>query len=174
MIQDQDDYLTAGVMFGRCVAWVVDICLIGLLMGLFYWVLGMFGILTLGLGFWLWPAVSAVPFCYNMFSLLGAASATPGQRMMGLTVRRDEDLGPPTFPQAAVSTVLYYVTLATSGFLLLVALFTRRHRTLHDWLSGLVVVRRRAWASLTDSLTDSLTPGAQPWTMYHGSLDRPA
>jgi len=166
MIPDQDDYLTAGVMFGRCVAWVVDLCLIGLLMGLLYWVLWMFGVLTLGFGFWLLPAVSAVPFAYHMLSLLGARSATPGQRMMGLTVRRDEDFGPPTLAQAAVSTVLYYATLATSGFLLLVALFTTRHRTLHDWLSGLVVVRRRA--------LESLTPSVGPWTMYHGSLDRPA
>ena len=166
MIQDQDDYLTAGAMFGRCVAWVLDMVLIALLMGLLYWLLGMFGLLTLGLGFWLWPAVSAVPFCYSLFSLLGAASATPGQRMMGLTVRRDDDLGPPTLPQAVVSIVLYYVTLGTSGFLLLIALFTRRHRTLHDWLSGLVVVRKRALVSLT--------PGAEPWTMYHGSFDRPA
>ena len=86
--------------------------------------------------------------------------------MMGLTVRRDDDLGPPTLPQAVVSIVLYYVTLGTSGFLLLIALFTRRHRTLHDWLSGLVVVRKRALVSLT--------PGAEPWTMYHGTFDRPA
>ena len=166
MIQDQDDYLTAGVIFGRCVAWVVDLCLIGLTMFLLYWVLLMFGVLTLGLGFWLLPAVSAVPFAYHMLSLLGAASATPGQRMMGLTVRRDEDFGPPTLARAAVSTVLYYGTLATSGLLLLVALFTPRHRTLHDLLSGLVVVRRRA--------LESLTPRAGPWTMYHGSFDRPA
>ena len=170
MIPDQDDYLTAGVLFGRCVAWVLDLCLIGLLMVLLYWVLWMFGVLTLGLGFGLLAGVPFVPICYHLFSLLGSRSATPGQRMMGLTVRRDDDLGPPTFAQAAISTVLYYATLATSGLLLLVALFTRRHRTLHDWLSGLVVVRRRA----LESLTDSLTPGAEPWTMYHGSLDRPA
>ena len=165
MIHEQDDYLTAGVMFGRCVAWVVDLCLIGLTMVLLYWVLWMFGVLTLGLGFGLLATVPFVPACYHLFSLLGAASATPGQRMMGLTVRREEDLGPPTFARAAVSTALYYATLATSGLLLLVALFTRRHRTLHDWLSGLVVVRRRA--------LDSLTPRAEPWTMYHGSFDRP-
>ena len=144
MIQDRDDYFTSGVMFGRCVAWVVDLCLIGLLMGLLYWVLWLFGVLTLGIGFALLPVVSAVPFAYHMLSLLGARSATPGQRMMGLTVRREDDYGPPTLAQAVVSTLLYYATLATSGFLLLVALFTPRHRTLHDLLSGLVVVRLRA------------------------------
>ena len=166
MIRDLDDYLTAGTMAGRCVAWLLDLVFIALLMALFYWLLAMVGILTLGFGFGLIPAVSAVPFCYHMFSLLGPSSATPGQRILRLTVRRNDDLGPPTLAQAAVSTILYYATLATSGLLLLVALVTRRHRTLHDLLSGLVVVRRKA--------LESLTPGAEPWTMYHGSLDRHA
>jgi uncharacterized RDD family membrane protein YckC len=85
-----------------------------------------------------------VPFCYHFFSLLSAASATPGQRMLGLTVRRTEDFGPPTGLQAVLSVLLFYLTMATSGLLLLVALFTVRHRTLHDVVSGLVVVRVQA------------------------------
>ncbi len=161
---DQDDYLTIGVISRRCIAWVVDLILIGLLWVLLWWVLGMFGVLTLGLGFGLLPLLTFVPFCYHLFSLLGAASATPGQRMMGLTVRRDDDFGPPTLAQAVVSTLLFYATLATSGLLLVVALFTVRRRTLHDLLSGLVVVRSRALASLT--------PRAGPWNMYHSSPDR--
>ena len=71
-------------------------------------------------------------------------SATPGQAMFGLMVRRDDDLGPPTLAQAVISTLVFYLTLATSGLLLLVALFTERKRTLHDLVSGLVVVRTRA------------------------------
>jgi uncharacterized RDD family membrane protein YckC len=35
--------------------------------------------------------------------------------------------------------------MATSGLLLLIALFTVRHRTLHDLASDLVVVRRRTF-----------------------------
>jgi uncharacterized RDD family membrane protein YckC len=57
-----------------------------------------------------------------------------------------------------VSVLLFYLTLATSGLLLLVALFTLRHRTLHDILSGLVVVRVRA-----------LTAGAGGWNMPGGA-----
>ena len=42
----------------------------------------------------------------------------------------------------------FYVTLALGAVWLVVALLTTRHRTLHDLLSGLVVVRRaRADAS---------------------------
>ena len=158
---DQDDYLTFGVLSRRCFAWVVDLCLIGLLMALLWWVLAMFGILTLGFGFALMALLPFVPFCYHMFFLLGEGSATPGQRMLGLTVRRNDDLGPPIMAQALVSTLLFYATLATSGLLLVVALFTVRRRTLHDLLSGLVVVRARA--------LDALTPRSGPWNMYHSS-----
>ena len=75
--------------------------------------------------------------------MAGPASATPGQQALGLVVRRNDDLGPPTLVQAFVFTLVFYVTLATTGLLLLVALFTVRQRTLHDLASGLVVVRAR-------------------------------
>jgi uncharacterized RDD family membrane protein YckC len=156
-----DDFLTGGVMSRRCVAWVFDIFLIAVLMWVLWWVLVMFGLLTLGLGFGAMSILPFVPFCYNFLSLLGSSSATPGQQMMGLTVRRDYDLGPPTGLQALASVLLFYVTLATSGLLLVVALFTRRHRTLHDLVSGLVVVRVRAIQTLTAS-------GAG-WNMHGGT-----
>src|ERR1019366_7758193 len=105
---------------------------IGLLVWALWWAMLVFGILTLGLGFGAMALLPLVPFCYHLLSLLGARSATPGQQMLGLTVRRDDNLGPPTGLQALVSTLLYYVTLATSGLLLVVALFTVRKRTLHD------------------------------------------
>jgi uncharacterized RDD family membrane protein YckC len=82
--------------------------------------------------------------------------------MVGLTVRRNDDLGPPTPLQALLSVLLYYLTLATSGLLLVVALFTIRHRTLHDLLSGLVVVRVRAMERLT---AETLTPSGGTWNM---------
>ena len=163
---DRDDYMTIGVISRRCWAWLIDLVLIGILLCLLWWVLVLFGVLTAGLGFATLGALPFVPFCYHLFSLLGRASATPGQKVMGLTVRRNDDLGPPTPAQAVISTLLFYATLATSGLLLLLVLFTRRRRALHDLIGGLVVVRRKA--------LESLTPGVEPWTMYHGSLDRPA
>jgi len=156
-----DDYLTGGVMSRRCVAWVFDIILIALLVWVLWWILFTFGLLTLGLGFGALSILPFVPVLYHLLSLLGAHSATPGQQMMGLTVRRDFDLGPPTGLQALVTVVVYYLTLATSGLLLVVALFTRRHRTLHDLVSGLVVVRVRAMITLTE------TGGA--WNMSGGT-----
>jgi uncharacterized RDD family membrane protein YckC len=125
-----------------------------------WWLLFWFGALTFGLGFGAMAILPFIPFAYNVLSLLGASTATPGQQICGLTVRRDHDLGPPTGIQALVSTVLYYLTLATSGLLLIVALFTVRHRTLHDLLSGLVVVRVRAMEALTND--------ERGWSMGNG------
>jgi uncharacterized RDD family membrane protein YckC len=144
-----EDYLTAGVMTRRCIAWVFDAFLIAILIWTLWWILVMFGVLTFGLGFGAMSILPLVPFCYHFLSLLGSSTATPGQQMTGLTVRRYIDLGPPTALQALASVAVFYLTLATSGLLLLVALFTRQHRTLHDIVSGLVVVRVRAMRTLT-------------------------
>jgi uncharacterized RDD family membrane protein YckC len=158
-------YFTDGVISRRLVAWVIDAVLIGLLLFALWWVLLLFGLLTFGLGFGAMAVLPFVPFCYHLLSLMSARSATPGQGMMGLIVRRDEDLGPPTGLQALVSTLIFYLTLATSGLLLVVALFTVHKRTLHDLVSGLVVVRVRAMDALTAS------PG--PWNMKTGTSAPP-
>lgn len=153
-----DGYLTDGVMSRRCIAWVIDILLIAMLVWVCWWILALFGLLTFGLGWGAMGMLPFVPFCYQFFSLLGAASATPGQRMLGLTVRRNDDLGPPTGFQALIAVLMFYLTMATSGLLLIVALFTIRHRTLHDLVSGLVVVRVQA-----------LTAMGGGWNMYGGA-----
>lgn len=153
-----DDWLTDGVMSRRVVAWLIDVLLIGLLLGALFLVLLLFGVLTLGLGLPLLGALPLVPFCYHWLFVAGPASATPGQQALGLVVRRDDDLGRPTPVQALVYTLIFYLTLAATGLLLLVALVTVRHRTLHDLASGLVVVRARA-----------LTGGFGSWNMQGGS-----
>ncbi|WP_428491142.1 RDD family protein [Rhodopila sp.] len=146
-----DHFLTSGVLGRRCLAWLFDIFLIAVLVWVLWWILMMFGVLTLGLGFGAVTILPVVPFCYHFLSLLGSSTATPGQQMTGLTVRRDYDLGPPMPMQALISVLAFYLTLATSGVLLVVALVTRRHRTLHDLVSGLVVVRVAAMRTLTET-----------------------
>ncbi len=153
-----DVYLTEGVMSRRCLAWLIDVLLIAMLIWVLWWVLMLFGLLTLGLGWGAMGILPFVPFCYHFFFLLTHASATPGQRIVGLTVRRNEDLGPPTGLQALLAVLMFYLTMATSGLLLVVALFTIRHRTLHDLVSGLVVVRVQA-----------LTAPGGGWNMYGGA-----
>lgn len=139
----QDEMLTRGVLPRRVGAWFVDLVLIVILEAAVLTVLLIVGLITLGLGMPLLGILPVVPFCYH-FLFLSGMGATPGQGLFGLRVVRDEDLGPPGALRALISTLIYYVTLATSGLLLLVALVTTRKRTLHDFVSGLVVVRERA------------------------------
>ena len=154
-----DDYwLTEGVLARRVFAWLLDVPLIGLIVVALWFVLLLFGVLTLGLGLPLLGVLPFVPFCYHLLFVAAPASATPGQQALGLVVRRNDDLGRPTPVQALIYTLLFYLTLATTGLLLLFALFTIRHRTLHDLASGLVVVRARA-----------LTGGLGSWNMQGGS-----
>ena len=94
MVRDED--FIAGVMTRRCLAWLIDLVLIGLILIPIVLILTLFGLLTLGLGFAAMAVLPAVPFLYHFLSLMRSASATPGQGIMGLTVRRDADLGPPT------------------------------------------------------------------------------
>jgi uncharacterized RDD family membrane protein YckC len=157
-----DEYLlTEGVLIRRVFAWLIDVLLIGLICVALWFALMLFGLVTLGLGLPLLGILPFVPFCYHMLFLAGPASATLGQSALGLVVRRNDDLGRPTPVQALVSTLLFYATLATSGLLLLIALFTVRRRTLHDLISGLVVVRTRA---LTGSPASWNMPGGSPYT----------
>jgi uncharacterized RDD family membrane protein YckC len=153
-----DVWLTEGVLTRRVFAWLIDALLIGLILAALWFVLLLFGLLTLGLGLPLLGVLPFVPFCYHLLFVAGPASATPGQQALGLVVRRDDDLGRPTPVQAFVFTLVFYLTLAATGLLLLFALFTVRRRTLHDLASGLVVVRARA-----------LTRGLGSWNMQGGS-----
>jgi uncharacterized RDD family membrane protein YckC len=61
----------------------------------------------------------------------------------------------PRFLQALIQTVLFYITVgATCSLVLLLVLFNQHKRTLHDMLSGTVVVRRFPvrWAAAREPL----------------------
>jgi len=158
-----DSLLIQGVMIRRVFAWFVDLLLLALILVVLWVVFMLFGLLTLGLGFPLLGVLPFVPFCYHVLFLAGPGSATPGQRTLGLVVRRNDDFGRPTPLQAVISIIVFYLTLATSGLLLLVALITTRHRTLHDLVSGLVVVRAEAFAPLTPPFGYGNIPGGSPY-----------
>ena len=156
-----DPYLTDGVMSRRLLATAIDALLLVVIIVALVAVFVALGVLTFGIGLGALGLLPFVPVLYQVISLTSSASATPGQQMMGLKVRRDNDFGPPTAGQALVAVLVLAVTMATSGLLLVVALFTVRHRTLHDILSGLVVVRTRA-----------LTAGPGRWNMRGGASAR--
>ncbi len=132
--------LTQDVVAKRCLAFFCDAFVIGaicLFLSVFF---GVFGFLTIGLGWHLFALLPLVPFCYHCFTL-AQFGATFGQRFMGLCVRDVRSLAPPSLAQAVISTLCFYATLATSGILLLVTLVTDGSRALHDLAAGLIVVR---------------------------------
>ena len=149
--------LSEGTIGRRILAFVVDGVLVLIITKVLAVVFFLFGLLTLGLGL---PLLGLLPFVapiYNFLSLLSPLAATPGQALLGLTVRDHEDLTPPAALPALIWTVGFYASLALSGVPLLLALFNARRRTGHDMLSGLVVVRSRA-----------LTGWLGPWNMRDG------
>jgi uncharacterized RDD family membrane protein YckC len=158
-----DDALTQGVVLRRVIGWCIDLLLLAAIMLGLWLVLLLFGLLTLGLGLPLLGVLPFVPFCYHVLFLAGPTSATPGQRFLGLIVRRNDDFGHPTALQAVISTIVFYLTLATSGLLLLVVFVTFRRRTLHDLVSGLVVIRIEAVQPLTPPFGYGNIPGGSPY-----------
>ena len=136
--------LLEGVLFRRVWAWLIDLLLVGGIVAVLWVVLVGFGLLTLGLGLPLLGLLPAVPVAYHVLFVASARSATPGQAMMDLTVRRDQDLGRPSLLQAVLFTAGLWLTLGAGVVWLAAALLTTRHRTLHDLVSGVVVIRARA------------------------------
>jgi uncharacterized RDD family membrane protein YckC len=145
-----EDQLTEGVMSRRVIAWFIDALLIGILVAGLFVVGLMLGLVTFGLTLPMLGVLPVVPLLYHWLTLGGAMSASPGQALMGISVRNYDDLAPPTMPQALGFTLLLYLTLAAGAFWLLVALVTTHHRTFHDMLSDVVVVRTRALTMLHD------------------------
>jgi uncharacterized RDD family membrane protein YckC len=139
-----DDALTGGVIARRIGAFLVDGCIVVVIWKLLAIAFFVFGILTLGLGMPLLALLPVLPPLYNWVGLVSPLSATPGQALLGLCVRRNDDLGPPGGFAAIIWVLGFYVSLALSGLPLLLAVFSPRRRTLHDFASGLVVVRAQA------------------------------
>ncbi len=148
-----DEWLTEGVMARRVLAWLIDAVVVAVLFVILKIAFLTFGIMTLGLGLPLLGLLPVVPFVY-MIGFVAVRSATPGQQAMGLLIRDNEVLSPPSWFQTLVWTVGLFVTMAAGAVWVLVALVTVRHRTLHDLASGLVVTRAR-----------SLAPRTGIWTM---------
>jgi uncharacterized RDD family membrane protein YckC len=137
------DRLTNGLLLRRCIAWCIDVFVLGVLVVAFWMMGATFTVLTLGLGAPIFGLAMLLPLLYGFLSLV-SLQASPGQAAMGLAVARDDDLGPPTALQALVYMIGYMITVAAGIIWCAVALVTTRHRTLHDMVAGLVVVRRSA------------------------------
>lgn len=134
--------LYEGVLWRRILAYLVDLLFIGIVAIGVWLVFAVLWLVSFGLlGPVLWLLFGLVPLAYNTLLLGGARSATYGMRCFDLELRSVTGERP-SYLQALIETVLFYVTVGvTCSLILLVALFNRRRRTLHDFLAGAVMVR---------------------------------
>ncbi|WP_336057306.1 RDD family protein [Nitratireductor sp. CH_MIT9313-5] len=133
-----------GVRTRRVLAFCVDYLLIGLLLIPVAIVVFFLGIITLGLGWFLFGILAPLTaLLYVGATLGGSAQATVGMRMMGLRMLRT-DGGRVDWMLAMVHTVLFWAGNAVlTPLVLLASLFLSNKRTLHDLLLGTVVIRDR-------------------------------
>lgn len=132
-----------GVLSRRVFAFLIDYAIIALLWIPAAVVVFFLGILTFGLGFFLYPSLFViVAMLYFGLTMGGPSQASAGMNVMGLALAR-VDGRPVDFLTAIVHLVLFWIGNALlTPFIVLVGLFTDRGRLLHDLLLGTVMVRR--------------------------------
>jgi uncharacterized RDD family membrane protein YckC len=136
-----DPDLYDGIIARRVIGYFLDVLILLLLGGALWIALWILAIASLGLLSPLFAIAAVLPILYHTF-FIGSGGATPGMRAMDVEVRTWTG-NQPGYAEAFIQTVVFYATVPpTSLLILLVALFNDRHRTLHDFLSGTVVVRR--------------------------------
>jgi uncharacterized RDD family membrane protein YckC len=143
-VPDPDAFpeLYEGVLWRRSLAYLVDLVFIAFIAAAVWVVFAVLWLVSFGLlGPLLWFLFGLVPLAYHTLLLSGPLSATFGMRCFDVELRSITGERP-SFVQALLQTALFYITIGLTGSLiLLVALFNRRRRTLHDFLAGTVMVR---------------------------------
>ncbi|MEW6123438.1 MAG: RDD family protein [Pseudomonadota bacterium] len=139
-----------GVLSRRLLAFAIDAVIIIapiVLLAIFIFV---FGIVTLSLGWMLFPVLGPAfaiwAVWYNAVTLGSPASATLGMRAMDIEMRTW--YGAPAYSLlGAVHALAYWISVSVcTPLILLVALFNGRRRQLHDFLVGTVIVNNEARA----------------------------
>ena len=134
----------SGVLSRRIFAFLIDYAIVLLLCIPAAVIVFFLGVITLGLGFFLYPALFViVAVLYFGVTLSGPSQASPGMRAMGIAMAR-MDGRRIDFLLATVHIVLFWVINSVlTPLILLAGLFTERSRLVHDFLLGTVMVRTR-------------------------------
>lgn len=131
-----------GVLWRRVFAYGIDLIVLGALLVLLWILLATLTVASFGLLSPLWVVFGLTPVAYHTLLIGGPRSATLGMRLFRIEVRSWTGERP-LYLQALVQTVVFYITTPpTCSLILLVALFNRRRRTVHDLLAGTLVIRR--------------------------------
>ncbi|MCB1477128.1 MAG: RDD family protein [Rhodobiaceae bacterium] len=136
-------YLFESVLSRRTLAFLIDAAIIIAIMIALSVIFFALGIMTFGLAMPLLALVYPISgLGYTALTLGGRNSATVGMRMMGLEMRTT--YGAPMYPLLAVAhaLVFYFSFAFLTPFVLIVALFNRRKRLLHDLICGTIVINR--------------------------------
>ncbi|KAA0698469.1 RDD family protein [Neorhizobium sp. P12A] len=132
----------SGVLSRRVFAFIVDYIIVALLCIPAAVVLFFVSIVTLGLGFLLYPALFViVAGLYFGLTLGGRNQASLGMRAMGIAIVR-VDGRPMDFLTAIVHLALFWILNSVlTPLILLAGLFIERSRLIHDLLLGTVIAR---------------------------------
>jgi uncharacterized RDD family membrane protein YckC len=136
--------LFRGVLTRRALAFLIDLVVLSIPVIFAVIFITLFGVVTLGLGwalFWLVSPASVIwALIYYGASLGGPHSATVGMRVMDLELRTWYG-APSYFVLGAMHAVVFWISVSfLTPLVLLVGLFNRRHRLLHDIALGTVVI----------------------------------
>ena len=143
--------LFEGVLARRIVAFLIDLIVISVPLMLLAIFLFVFGLVTLGFGWFLFvlygPVAVIWALSYYGLTLGSAASATIGMRMVDLEMRTWYG-APCYFVLGAVHAIGYWLTVSFgTPFILLVGLVNDRQRLAHDMLLGTIVINNATRAS---------------------------
>ena len=143
--------LFEGVLARRVMAFLIDIMIITLPLIFVAIFIFMFGLVTLGLGWFLFffygPIAVIWALIYYGMPFGSPASATVGMRMVDLEMRTWYGT-PCYFVLGAVHAIAFWLSVSfLTPFILLVALLNDRRRLLHDMLVGTIVINNPARAS---------------------------
>lgn len=143
-----DAYLYSGVLTKRFIAFLIDLVVLSIPIILATIFITLFGVITLGLGWFLFWLISPFSVIWALFyygaSLGGRHGATVGMRVMDIQMRTRTG-EPPYFLLGVIHAVLYWVSVSfLTPFIVLVGFFNRRSQLLHDMVLGTVIVNASA------------------------------
>ncbi len=132
----------SGVLSRRVFAFLIDYLLIAALWVPAAVLVFFLGILTLGLGFLLYPILFfIVAGLYFGTTLAGPAQASPGMRAMGIAMVRLDGRRIDFVLAIAHLALFWILNSVLSPLILLAGLFTERSRLVHDLLLGTATIR---------------------------------
>jgi len=152
--------LFEGVLARRVVAFLIDLIIITVPLIFLAIFIFMFGLVTLGLGWFLFFLMSPIAviwaLVYYGMTFGSPASATIGMRVVDIEMRTWYGT-PCYFVLGAVHAITFWLTVSfLTPFVLLVCLFNGRRRLLHDMLVGTTVINNEARASALRSASRPL------------------